>query len=551
MLCFAPPVRKVWKMHETGFWQKYKNSPGWLKASAFALVIIVAGLIWAVFSIHNQRREQVLKGVRDMQTVIIRESAGNAQAWYEQRVGMQGADPTVVLNEIFTGFVANNHIPGMSEVWMTTPNDVYLHRDKPFANGSLGMSFNELIAERDAAGGSHSENVLAGVRQGVKGSDWYIVDPQTGKEVVSWLPVWLGGQVYTIGLSAVESNVMAVAGVEEEFKRNFFFAIILSSLLCIVFYLLQREEGRSEAYSEQLEKTIREKSLELEFTNARYKTLVEQITAVTYVDANDIECTPIFMSPQMQTLFGYSDQEWRSNPSLWPDIVHQDDRERVVAEHERTFNTGEPFNMDYRVYTKCGKVIWIHDESVLAVDPNGMETWQGVMYDISDRKAMEDELRYLGHHDSLTGLYSRAFMETELERLQKSRDFPVSIIMSDVDKLKTVNDKFGHAVGDEMLRRAASVIRSAFRAEDIIARMGGDEFAVVLPATDAKAAQQAVDRIQKAIAKEAKAGIGPKLKISLGCATGAQNDSLEQVLRRADRNMYQQKQSAYAGDDLE
>jgi diguanylate cyclase (GGDEF)-like protein/PAS domain S-box-containing protein len=551
MLCFAPPVRKVWKMHETGFWQKYKNSPGWLKASAFALVIIVAGLIWAVFSIHNQRREQVIKGVRDMQTVIIRESAGNAQAWYEQRVGMQGADPTVVLNEIFTGFVANNHIPGMSEVWMTTPNDVYLHRDKPFANGSLGMSFNELIAERDAAGGSHSENVLAGVRQGVKGSDWYIVDPQTGKEVVSWLPVWLGGQVYTIGLSAVESNVMAVAGVEEEFKRNFFFAIILSSLLCIVFYLLQREEGRSEAYSEQLEKTIREKSLELEFTNARYKTLVEQITAVTYVDANDIECTPIFMSPQMQTLFGYSDQEWRSNPSLWPDIVHPDDRERVVAEHERTFNTGEPFNMDYRVYTKCGKVIWIHDESVLAVDPNGMETWQGVMYDISDRKAMEDELRYLGHHDSLTGLYSRAFMETELERLQKSRDFPVSIIMSDVDKLKTVNDKFGHAVGDEMLRRAASVIRSAFRAEDIIARMGGDEFAVVLPATDAKAAQQAVDRIQKAIAKEAKAGIGPKLKISLGCATGAQNDSLEQVLRRADRNMYQQKQSAYAGDDLE
>jgi hypothetical protein len=219
MLCFAPPVRKVWKMHETGFWQKYKNSPGWLKASAFALVFIVAGLIWAVFSIHNQRREQVIKGVRDMQTVIIRESAGNAQAWYEQRVGMQGADPTVVLNEIFTGFVANNHIPGMSEVWMTTPNDVYLHRDKPFANGSLGMSFNELIAERDAAGGSHSENVLAGVRQGVKGSDWYIVDPQTGKEVVSWLPVWLGGQVYTIGLSAVESNVMAVAGVEEEFKR--------------------------------------------------------------------------------------------------------------------------------------------------------------------------------------------------------------------------------------------------------------------------------------------------------------------------------------------
>src|SRR5512136_1920588 len=98
-------------MNDIGMWTKYKNSPGWLKASAIALVIIVAGLIWAVFSFHNQRRDQVLKSMRDMQTVIIRESARNAQAWYEQRVGMQGADPKIVINEIFSDFVANNHIP--------------------------------------------------------------------------------------------------------------------------------------------------------------------------------------------------------------------------------------------------------------------------------------------------------------------------------------------------------------------------------------------------------------------------------------------------------
>lgn len=532
-------------------WRKYKESPGWLKASAIALVIIISGLIWGVFAIHNQRRAQVYKTVRDIQIILIQECARNAEVWYEMRVADQQAAPDLVLSEIYNNFVANNHIPGMSEVWMATANDFFLHRDFPPEDGSQGMTIKEYFLIRNAKGGSHTENVLSGLMQGSQGFDWYIVDPLSGKEIVSWVPVRLGEVESFIGIAALESKVMAEAGVEEEFKRNFILVIILSSLLCIVFYLLQREQGHSTAYAAQLEKTIQEKTRELEITSARYKTLVEQITAVTYVDANDIECTPIYMSPQMETLFGYSEHEWRTIPNLWQDMIHPDDRERVLAEHERTFHSGERFNTDYRVYTKSGKIIWIHDESVLAVDPSGTKTWQGVMFDITDRKAMEDELRFLGHHDSLTGLYSRAFMETEIERLQKSRDFPVSIIMSDVDKLKAVNDKYGHAVGDEVLRRAANAIRSAFRAEDIIARVGGDEFAVVLPSTDAKAAQQAIERIQKAVAKETRAAVGPKLKISLGSATGSQNESLEQVLRNADRNMYRQKQTNNARAETE
>ena len=523
--------------------------PGWLKACAVALVVIVLGLTWGVFSIHNHRREQVLENWREMQKVIIREAARNSEAWFRLRVQSQGADPESVKEEIFTNFVSSIAIPGMGEVWMACLDDVHIHRDVPYQNGAVGITLEEFFRERETTGGSHTDQVLNGMRKGISGNDWYIVDPQTGKEMVSWTPVWLGGEVGAIGLTAPESEVLAAAGVEEEFKRNFFLVTILSTLLFVVFFLLWREEDRVRSHAANLEVTIQEKTRELEYTNARYKTLVEQITAVTYVDANDLECTPIYMSPQMEKLFGYSQQDWRTNPTLWPDIIHPGDRDRVVAEHIRTFESGDPFCMDYRVYTKSGKLIWIHDESVLALDQKGEKTWQGVMYDISDRKAMEEELRYLGHHDSLTGLYSRAFMETELQRLQKSREFPVSIIMSDLDKLKTVNDKYGHAVGDEMLRRAASVIRSAFRAEDIIARMGGDEFAVVLPSTDAKAALKAIERIQKAAARETRAGIGPKLRISLGSATAEQNESLEQVVRKADRDMYHHKQITYAKSD--
>ena len=533
-------------MDERNLKKKIQDMPGWLRVSAIALVIIVVAMIWVVFSIFTNRKNQVLNNWQNMQVVIIREAARNSQAWYNLRVTEQDADPDFVEEEIFNNFISQIHLPGMAEVWIAYPDNVYLNRDSSGDEGSSGQTIEELFLQRSAGGASHYEEVLEGVRRGTEGSSWNIVDPQIGKEIVTWTPVRLGDHTLTIGISTPESRVFSNAGLEEEFKRNFIFAVIMGSLLVVVFVLLWREEERAQHHSRELNKTILEKTRELEFTNARYKTLVEQITAVTYMDANDIECTPLFMSPQMEKLFGYKPQDWKNIPSLWPDMVHPDDQDRVLAEHLRTFETGDPFCMDYRVYTKYGKMIWIHDESVLAEDSNGVKTWHGVMFDISDRKAMEEELRYLGHHDSLTGLYSRAFMETELNRLKNSREFPVSIIVSDMDKLKNINDKFGHAVGDEMLRRAASVIRSAFRSEDIIARMGGDEFAVVLPSTDNKAVQQAVDRIQKAIIKEHQAGIEPKLKISLGCATGQQNETLEQVLKKADRNMYSQKQSNYS-----
>jgi diguanylate cyclase (GGDEF)-like protein/PAS domain S-box-containing protein len=538
-------------MDERNLKKKIQDMPAWLRVSAISLVIIVASLILVVFSISNNRKNQVLNNWQEMQLLIIRESAKNSQAWFNLRVTEQETNPDSVEGEIFYNFIAQIHLPGMAEVWIACPDNVFLNRDSSGEAGSSGKTIEELFLERTKEGASHYEEILEGVRRGTEGSSWYIVDPQIGKEIVTWTSVRLGDHTFTIGISTPESRIFATAGVEEEFKRNLIFAVIMSSLLVVVFILLWRENERSQHHSLQLEKTIQEKTRELEFTNTRYKTLVEQITAVTYVDANDKERTPLFMSPQMEKLFGYTSQDWKNRPKLWLEMVHPDDYDRVLAEHLRTFETGDPICMDYRVYTKDGKLIWIHDETVLAEDSNGVKTWHGVIFDISDRKSMEEELRYLGHHDSLTGLYSRAFMETELNRLKNSREFPVSIIVSDMDKLKSINDKYGHAVGDEMLRRAASVIRSAFRSEDIIARMGGDEFAVVLPSTDSKAALQAIERIHKAVVKEQQAGIEPKLKISLGCATGQQNESLEQVLKKADRNMYSQKQTNYSKPESE
>ena len=160
--------------------------------------------------------------------------------------------------------------------------------------------------------------------------------------------------------------------------------------------------------------------------------------------------------------------------------------------------------------------------------------------DITARQQAEDELRHLSTHDALTGLYSRSFFVEEMARLERGRGFPVSIVMADVDHFKEANDRDGHAVGDALLRRVAQMLITAFRAEDVIARIGGDEFAVLLPATDAAAATphcNACDRSSRRTTPRTEAPIS----LSLGVSVAQNPMPLLEVLREADEDMYREK----------
>jgi len=162
--------------------------------------------------------------------------------------------------------------------------------------------------------------------------------------------------------------------------------------------------------------------------------------------------------------------------------------------------------------------------------------------EIDKTKVVERHLRHLSTHDFLTGLYNRTFFEEELARLGRSRQFPITIMVADVNDLKPVNDRYGHAAGDRLLQDVAQILQSAFRADEIVARIGGDEFAVILPHTDFWSVPRIERRVRKAIV-EYVAAEDFMLSIAIGSATADEGESLADIFKLADHRMYEDKQA--------
>ncbi len=164
-----------------------------------------------------------------------------------------------------------------------------------------------------------------------------------------------------------------------------------------------------------------------------------------------------------------------------------------------------------------------------------------VWRDITERKLSEQKLHFLSTHDQLTGLYNRLFYETEYERMSHGRQWPVTLMMIDLDHMKATNDHFGHQAGDDLLRQAASLLKASFRADDILARIGGDEFAGLLPGCSEQDAAQLVQRIELAI--QVYNDTHPKITVefSLGWAVAKTVDELPEALQLADARMYAEK----------
>ncbi|MBI4786433.1 MAG: diguanylate cyclase [Chloroflexi bacterium] len=269
----------------------------------------------------------------------------------------------------------------------------------------------------------------------------------------------------------------------------------------------------------------------------RYRDLFE--------NANDlIQCvTPagslVYTNRAWRETLGYTEDEV-AHLSL-VDIIDPDCQDHCLQVFGRLMAGEKIERIEAGFVSKGGQKITVEGSINCRFDHGQPVATRGIFRDITARKQAEQQLVYVSTHDSLTGLYNRGYFVEAQRRLQRANDFPASIIMLDVDNLKNTNDRLGHAVGDEVLKQAAALLTASFRAQDIIARIGGDEFAVLLPATDAPVAEAVAQRLRHNLCLHNDSGGGHRLSLSLGVATAQQRAELPQVYSLADERMYQDK----------
>ena len=157
-----------------------------------------------------------------------------------------------------------------------------------------------------------------------------------------------------------------------------------------------------------------------------------------------------------------------------------------------------------------------------------------------DLMRRKEEIIYLSYHDKLTGLYNRSYSEEEMKRLDTERNLPLSLIMGDVNGLKLTNDAFGHQAGDKLLKKIADIVKNECRKDEIVARIGGDEFLIVLPKTSALEIENILDRIKSACNNEKEDPIKPSISFGYSVKEHIDQDIM-MVYKSAEDKMYNNK----------
>lgn len=288
----------------------------------------------------------------------------------------------------------------------------------------------------------------------------------------------------------------------------------------------------------------------IEDSEFRYRTLFENVPIGLYITTPDGRI--IDANPALVGLLGYPDKQsllGKKAADLYSDPADRAHEQSLFAEDHVVEN------YETQLRRRDGETIWVRDTCCAIRDETGaIVFYEGSLQNITAEKRAEEELVYMARHDPLTGLFNRhtlrSILDSEVCRARRYKH-PVGVLMIDVDRFKEINDRFGHATGDKVLRAVADVLRETVRESDIVVRYGGDEFLVLLIETNGET-DIVRERIQCEMSKRRDSELSLDLPVTVAIGTAhwmpETGQSIETVLSQADRTMYEEKRRGASND---
>ena len=281
-------------------------------------------------------------------------------------------------------------------------------------------------------------------------------------------------------------------------------------------------------------------------SEARYRLMAENSTDI--ISRTTTSGIILYASDACRRLLGYDPSELVGR-SIY-ELMSADDREET-RHLSFMINEATPTTYSYRLLRKDGTAVWFETTSRSVRNPvtNEVDEFISVSRDITERKLVEEQIEHQAYHDALTGLPNRRLFRDRLTiALAHARrlDTPVAVVFLDLDRFKDVNDTLGHSFGDELLKAVAIRLKTALRQEDSIARMGGDEFTILIanlktPDDALKIGQKILDVVAQPMRIE---GNEVFITTSIGIALfPSDGDTAEALLKNADHAMYRAKEA--------
>lgn len=323
-----------------------------------------------------------------------------------------------------------------------------------------------------------------------------------------------------------------------------FFFVLVTGLVLFAVLLRQLHKDRARLrlqFAQRQALRARERQLTV---------LMDNLPGMAYRCRYDSQWTMLFVSDGCIDLTGYQPGALVNNRQLsFADLMDEATNERLQTEVKAALERDEPFSVEYSMIRKDGTEVWVWERGRGVLEDTGETVLEGIVLDISDRKALENELEELATRDSLTGLFNRRelsrIMEEELERARRYQR-SMAILWIDFDHFKDINDTFGHAAGDSVLKSVSKLLLESVRTVDSVGRFGGEEFVIVLPEMEVAEARDTADRLRRQVGSlQHPLGDGSTvpLTISVGVAVYPIHGlTVPDLCAAADKAMYRAKE---------